>query len=117
MTSQGKAYTIEQKEFIVHLKRSYDEERALSPSVSTRNPAARVAKGLKVGLWTVKTVLAEYNRTGQVRTSKPTLRGKPSYRVGSALETLIRQRIREQNQNGEYISIRTLSVWFHQEWG
>ena len=37
MPSQGKAYTKEQKEFIIRLKQSYDEERALSSSRSSRN--------------------------------------------------------------------------------
>ncbi len=100
MPSQGKAYTAEQKEFIVRLKHSYDEERATQSSVSTRNPAARVAKGLQVGLSTVKIVLAAYHRTGQVSAPRPTLRGKPSYRIGSALETRIRQRVREVNRGG-----------------
>jgi transposase len=117
MPSQGKAYTAEQKEFIVRLKHSYDEERATQSSVSTRNPAARVAKGLQVGLSTVKTVLAAYHRTGQVSAPRPTLRGKPSYRIGSALETMIRQRVREVNRGGGYVSVRTLRGWLHQECG
>ena len=45
MPSQGKAYTKEQKEFIIRLKPSYDEERALQATVSTRDAAGRVAKG------------------------------------------------------------------------
>lgn len=59
MSCQGKAYTKEQKAFIVRLKQAYDEERATQATVSTRNPAGRVAKGLQVGLATVKTVIAE----------------------------------------------------------
>ena len=74
MSSQGKAYTVEQREFMVRLKQSFDEERATQPSVSTRNPAARVAKGLKVSLWAVKTVLAEYTRAGHVSAPVTTLR-------------------------------------------
>jgi hypothetical protein len=84
MASQGKAYTKEQKEFIVRLKQSYDEERGTQATVSTRNPAGRVAKNLQVGLATVKTVMAEYHRTGKVVAPSPMPRGKPPYRVGSA---------------------------------
>jgi len=47
MASQGKAYTKEQKEFIVRLKQSYDEERGTQATVSTRNPAGRVAQNLE----------------------------------------------------------------------
>ena len=103
MSSQGKAYTKEQKEFIIRLKQSYDEERALQTMVSTCDPAGRVAKGLQVSLSTVKAVLAEYHRTGQVETPAILPRGKPGYRVGSALETVIRQRVRELNRRGEAV--------------
>jgi hypothetical protein len=37
MSSQGKAYTKEQKEFIVRLKQSYNNERAVQASVSNYN--------------------------------------------------------------------------------
>ena len=117
MASQGKAYTQEQQEFIVRLKHAYDEERVTAASVSTRNPAARVAKGLNVSLWAVKTILAEYNKTGQVSAPAPTLRGKPPYHVGSALETLLRQRVRELNRRGDYVSVRSLRGWLHQACG
>ena len=111
MSSQGKAYTKEQKEFIICLKQSYDEERALQATVSTRDAAGRVAKGLQVSLSTVKAVLAEYHRTGQVETPAILSHGKPGYRVGSALETVIRQRVRELNRRGEAVSIRSLRSW------
>jgi len=117
MSSQGKAYTLEQKEFIVRLKQSFDEERATQPSVSTRNPAARVAKGLQVGLSTVKTVLAEYHRSGHVSAAVRTPRGKPPYRVGHHFESLLRQRVRELNRRGEYVSVRTLRNWLSHECG
>jgi transposase len=111
MPSQGKAYTKEQKEFIIRLKQSYDEERALQATVSTCDAAGRVAKGLQVSLSTVKAVLAEYYRTGQVETPAILSHGKPGYRVGSALETVIRQRVRELNRRGEAVSIRSLRSW------
>lgn len=111
MPSQGKAYTKEQKEFIIRLKQSYDEERALQATVSTRDAAGRVAKGLQVSLSTVKAVLAEYHRTGQVETPAILSHGKPGYRVGSALETVMRQRVRELNRRGEAVSIRSLRSW------
>jgi transposase len=117
MSFQGKAYTKEQKEFIVRLKHCYDEERASSSSVSTRDPAARVAKGLNVSLWAVKTILAEYNQTGQVSAPTSTLRGKPPYHVASALETILRQRVRELNRRGDYVSVRSLRGWLYQECG
>jgi hypothetical protein len=59
MSSQGKAYTKEQKECIIRLKQSYDEERARQAAVSTTNAAGRVAQGLQVSLATVQAVMVE----------------------------------------------------------
>jgi transposase len=115
MSSQGKAYTQEQKEFIVRLKQSYDNERAIQASVSTGNPAGRVAKGLQVSLSTVKAIMAEYHRRGSVQTPTARVRGKPGYRIGNSLETAIRQRVRELNRRGEAVTLRSLRTWLSQE--
>jgi len=45
---RGKAYTKEQKEFIVTLKQSYVKERLNGDTVSTKEPANRIAQGLNV---------------------------------------------------------------------
>lgn len=81
---RGKAYTKEQKEFIVTLKQSYDQERLNGDTVSTKEPANRIAQGLNVSLRTVKSILSEYNRTGKVN-SPSTNRGKPPF---SGIETI-----------------------------
>ena len=43
--SQGRAYTADQKELVVILKKSYDVERKQGDTVSTEDPALRAAKG------------------------------------------------------------------------
>lgn len=111
---RGKAYTKGQKEFIVTLKQSYDQERLNGETVPTQDPANRVSKGLNVSLRTVKGVLSDYNRTGKVD-SPSTNRGKPLFSISSPLETVIRQRIRELNRNGQYVSTRSLCGWIYQE--
>lgn len=65
MASQGKASTKEHKECIVRLQPSYDEERGTQTTVSTRNPAGRVAKNFQVGLATVKTVMRNITGPGR----------------------------------------------------
>ena len=103
-----------QKEFIVTLKQSYVKERLLGTTVSTKDPLSRVAKGLKVSLRTVKNILSEYNKMGTVE-SPSTNRGKPPFSISSPLETVIRQRIRELNRRGQYVSSRSLCGWLSQE--
>ena len=113
--SQGKAYTKGQKEFIVTLKQSYDQEKFDGETVSTKDPTNRVAKGLCVGLRTVKSVLSEHNLTQKVD-SPSRNRGKPPFRISSALSTIIRWRIRELNRSGKYVSVRSLCGWIYQEY-
>jgi transposase len=103
--SRGKAYTKGQKEFIVTLKQLYDQEKHNGGTVSTQDAAKRVAKGLNVSLRTVKSILSEYNRTGKIEPAS-TNRGKPPFSISSQLETVIRQRIRELNRNGQHVSQR-----------
>ena len=74
-----------------------------------------VASGLNVSLRTVKSILSEYNRTGKVD-SPSTNRGKPPFLISSPLETVIRQRIRELNCNGQHVSQRSLCGWIYQEY-
>src|SRR5512147_559576 len=116
MSSQGKAYPKEQKEFIIRLKQCYDEEHARQSTVSTPNAAGRVATGLQVRLSTVKAVMAEDHRTGPVEAPLALIRGKPSYRLGSALETVIRPHVRELTRRGEAVSLRSLRNWLAQEY-
>ncbi len=104
---KGRRYTKGRKEFIVTLKKSYDKEKLDAETVSTEDPADRVAEGLNVSLRTVKSILSEYKRTGKVEPPSSN-RGKPSFRISSQLESEIRQRIRELNRNGQYVSIRSL---------
>ena len=111
---RGKAYTRGQKAFIVTLKPSYDQEKLEGETVLTQDAAKRVAKGLKVSLRTVKSLLSESNRTGKLD-GPSTNRGKPPLSISSPLETVIRQRIREFNRKGQYVSIRSLCGWFFQE--
>ncbi|MCP4109839.1 MAG: hypothetical protein GY749_30695 [Desulfobacteraceae bacterium] len=112
---RGKRYTKGQKEFIVTLKWSYDQEKLDGETVPTEEPANRVAKGLNVSLRTVKGILSEYNRTGKIDSPSED-RGKPPFRISLLLETVIRQRIRELNRNGRYTSIRSLCGWICQEY-
>ena len=51
---------------IVALKKSYDEEKISSDTISTKGSANRVSKGLKVSIRTVRNILSEYKKTDQV---------------------------------------------------
>jgi len=63
MSQQGKTFSLEQKQFIVNLKLSYDIEINIGPTISTKDSVGRVAKGLGIGKRTVESILAQKKRT------------------------------------------------------
>jgi hypothetical protein len=59
----------------------------------------------------VKAILSTYHQGGQIAAPALESKGKPPYRIKPALETVIRQRIRELNRPGNHVSVRSLSHW------
>ncbi|MDQ3966514.1 MAG: hypothetical protein M3246_08730, partial [Actinomycetota bacterium] len=53
---QGKAIDVRDRQFVVRLKDYFDQERHQGLSVSTQDPAGRVAKALGIGKRTVKAI-------------------------------------------------------------
>ncbi|KKL87179.1 hypothetical protein LCGC14_1937300 [marine sediment metagenome] len=116
MSQQGKALSSGQKLSIVNLKKSFDKERKLGPTVFTKDSIGRVAKGLDIGRRTVENILADYNKNNQTLIElPPKSRGKPPLRVSGDLVSSIRHHIRSMNLQGEHISVRSLRAWLIQE--
>jgi transposase len=113
---QGKAIEVRERQLVVRLKTYFDQERRQGLSVSTTDPAGRVAKALGLGKRTVKEILSTYHTTGQVAAAALEAKGKPPYRVQPALETVIRQRIRALNRQGNHVSVRSLSHWLSENY-
>ena len=65
---QGKAIDVRDRQFVVRLKDYFDQERHQGLSVSTQDPAGRVAKALGIGKRTVKAILSTYQRRTNCRT-------------------------------------------------
>ena len=116
MSQQGKALSSGQKLSIVNLKQSFDMERKIGSTVSTKDSIGRVAKGLDIGRRTVENILADYNKNNQTLIeSPPKSRGKPPLKVSGDLVSSIRHYIRSMNLQGEHISVRSLRGWLLQE--
>ena len=111
---QGQAVDVRERQFVVQLKEYFDQERRQGPTVSTQDAVGRVAQALGLGKRTVKEILRTYRQTGQVATAPLDAKGKPPYRIQPALETVIRQRIRELNRQGSHISVRSLAHWLNE---
>jgi len=100
----------------VQLKEYFEQERRQGPRVSTQDAVGRVAQALGLGKRTVKAILRTYRQTGHGATAPLDAKGNPPYRLQRALETVIRQRIRELNRQGSHISVRSLAHWLNEHY-
>ena len=116
MSQQGKALSSGQKLSIINLKKSFDKEREIGPTVTTKDSVGRIAKGLDIGRRTVENILSDYNKNNQTLIElPPKSRGKPPLKVSGDLVSSIRHHIRSINTQGEHISVRSLREWLIQE--
>jgi transposase len=109
MSFQGKDFTPAMKQWVINLKRHFDEERKNHKAVSTRNPTLRTAQGLDIGEITVKRIMAEYRQHGHTsaaQAAKP--RGKPEYRAAVNLQPVIREYVRTKNLAGHRVGVEKL---------
>jgi transposase len=113
---QGKAIDLRERELVVRLKEHFDEEKFRGPTVSTMDLAGRVAEALGLSKCAVKKIVSDYRRTGEVASAKLASRGRPPYRIQSALETVIRHEIRRHNREGSHVSLGTLSNWLDEHY-
>ena len=113
---QGQVVDVRERQFVVQLKAYFDQERRQGPTVSTQDAVGRVAQALGLGKRTVKEILRTYRQTGQVAPAPLDAKGNPPYRIQRALETVIRQRIRELNRQGSHISVRSLAHWLNEHY-
>src|SRR5712691_6854557 len=97
---QGQAVDVRERQCVVQLKEYCDQERRQGPTVSTPDAVGRVGQALGLGKRTVQEMLRTSRHTGQVATAPLDAKGQPPYRLQRALETVMRQRMRQRNRQG-----------------
>jgi hypothetical protein len=91
MSFQGREFTVEMKQWVIHLKLHFDEERTNQQGVSTRNPTLRTAQALGIGEITAKSIMAEdHHHGGTLEVQAPKARGKPDGRAAVNLQPVLR---------------------------
>ena len=118
MSFQGREFTLEMKQLVIHLKLHFDEERKNQQAVSTRNPTLRTAQALGIGEITVKRIMAEYRQHGdtlEVQAPKP--RGKPDCRAAVNLQPVIREYVRTKNLAGQRVGVEKLRQFLFETHG
>jgi transposase len=109
MSPQGKQFTPEMVELVIHLKEHYDAERKAGHAVSTQNPARRTANSLGIGLATVKRIMALYARSGGQIVSLPAQHpGRPPVGLSQNMQPVVRQFVRDENLHGRRVSLDRL---------
>ncbi len=106
MPGQGKQFSAEAIELVVHLKEHCDQERKAGKTASTRDPAGRTAAGLGIGVATVKRIMADYERSGNKIVIRPAVRpGRPPEPISQNVQPIVRAFIRSENLAGQRVSI------------
>lgn len=110
MAEQGSPISIEIKKTIVTVKEYFDrtkndEKEQDLPSVQ------KSAHALGIGLATVKRVMAAYSRDPNFSETRAVYRGRPPRAISESLQTVIRNYIREANENGRYVTLDVLKEY------
>ena len=109
---RGKPLAPGEKRAIVCVKGYFDRNRkefGLSES-----SAQLTADALEVSISTVKRVLADFRRDPSRLNKAPEPKGRPGYAIDSSHEEAVRSFIRNANQNGQYITISTISEFIQE---
>ena len=75
----------------------------------TESSVQLTADALEVAVSTVKRVMADFHRDPLLLNKTPEPKGRPSYAINSSHEEAVRHFIRNANQQGEYVTLSTLS--------
>ena len=118
MSLQGKQFSPEMIEMVVHLKRHFDEERKSQKFVLTKDTAGRTAVGLGIGVATVKRIMSRYSRSGEQVVVLPAKRpGRPPERLLENVQPVVRQFIRSENLKGRRVSLDLVGRFLLSEHG
>jgi transposase len=107
MSQQGKRYSPDVVDLVIHLKEHYDQERRSGKVVSTRDPAGRTAQGLGIGIRTVKSIMVRHARGESVHTTSQRA-GRPPKAVCTSVQTVVRAYVHAENLAGRRVSIENL---------
>lgn len=103
---KGGALSTDEKNIIVILKGYFDRNKANFGLKETS--AQLVSEALDLGLATVNRVMAAYNKDPSSIEAMPKMKGRPTHAINASLQEMIRSYIRSANNNGSYITLKTI---------
>lgn len=75
----------------------------------TESSVQLTADVLEMGVSTIKRVMADYRRDPSLLEKPPEPKGRPNYAIDCFHEEAVRHFIRQANQNGQYVTLSTIS--------
>jgi transposase len=104
---RGKPLEPGKKRAIVSVKGYFDRNK--KELGLTESSVQLTADALEIGVSTVKRVMADYRRDPLLLDKPPKPKGHPNYAIDCSHEEVVRHFIRNANQNGQYITISSIS--------
>lgn len=104
---RGKPLEPGEKRAIVSVKGYFDRNK--KEFGLTESSVQLTADALEIGVSTVKRVMADYRRDPLSLDKPPEPKGRPKYVIDCSHEEAVRHFIRNANQNGQYITISSIS--------
>jgi len=104
---RGKPLEPGEKRAIISVKGYFDRNK--KEFGLTEESRQLTADALEIGVSTVKRVMADYRRDPQLLDKPPEPKGRRSYAIDRSHQEAVRAFIRHANQNGQYITISSIS--------
>lgn len=105
--TRGKPLEPGEKRAIVCVKSYFDRNK--NEFGLAENSVQLTADALEVGVSTVNRVMADFRRDPLLLHKTPEPKGRPEYAIDNSHEGSVRSFIRNANQNGQYITVSTIS--------
>ena len=116
MGQQGSPISPDIRRVVVNLKGYFDRTRT-DAEEQTLPSVARVSHALELGEATVRRIMADYNRDPQGLEKQPLARGRPNRKIPEAVQTVVRDYVRQANAQGRYLTLEMLHDYLAQELG
>ncbi|MCK5266840.1 MAG: hypothetical protein KAR07_01615, partial [Spirochaetes bacterium] len=112
ISRRGKPLTPEIKKLTVSVKQYFDQIKIKPKEPSVK----RTADALRIGVATVKRIMASHNRDPKLLDAQTKMRGRPVHAVSASHQEAVRAYIRNANSKGEYITLADIENFLREEY-
>lgn len=109
MSRRGKAFSVKEKEMVVHIKHYFDNAKksAQNGGKYSKSALELTAEATQFTEISVARIMAEFNKNKTF--APPSQKGSSPYALDDSVKTICRDEIRSHNINRDHLSLRTLT--------